>query len=96
MSGSGFSVGRNCPGGNFPGRNCPHGDIVRGNCPAGSLLVTVQGISVRYNSRAHMRRMYARLCACRSVEGSRRECGECSVWVLMSDYIRHIRTCRVS
>ena len=62
----------------------------------GNECMIVQGISVRYNNISHMRRVYSRSCACRSVEGSRREFGECSVWMLKADYARHIKTSGVN
>ena len=39
MYGSGFFLGRICPGGNFPGGNCPHGGIVREGNVQGELSV---------------------------------------------------------
>ena len=40
--------------------------------------------------------MRERLYAVISVEGNRRECGVCGVWMSKANYTRRVRTCGVS
>ena len=37
--------------------------------------------------------MHERSCAGGRVDGGRRECGVCGVWVSRASYARHVRTC---